>query len=211
MAVYANYLNVFAAAILAVHHLGSAATLVSAKPHRLSFDLTRSLMPCGGEPHRFPSWCSRYSPRPSTWPGRYGPGPGWGGVHWPRHWAKPSQRWAGLRCSQRLATAWLGGFICWSFSGSQSTCPLQAHAHWWPAPANAFFRNWNPVAPSQPWTWKNAEALRVGPGTGLLMERTAGWLRLCCLRRCTDSCPAKPYGQGPLAMHIVGEHQGPPH
>ena len=202
--VYASYLDVVALAILAAL-LWALARRWLARPHRLSFDLTRgydavvivglisSLMVLTLLTEAFHTaethLAALESPAAGAIVGR-------------------AIGEAFLNAGMGLDAANLGHGLAWWLHllvilGFSVYIPLSKHMHMVAAPANALFRSLEPRGTLQPIDLETAEHFGAGkPREFTWKELLDGYACAVC-GRCTSSCPAHLTGKSLSPMHIV--------
>ena len=202
--VYASYLDVVALAILAAL-LWALARRWLARPHRLSFDLTRgydavvivglisSLMVLTLLTEAFHTaethLAALESPAAGAIVGR-------------------AIGEAFLNAGMGLDAANLGHGLAWWLHllvilGFSVYIPLSKHMHMVAAPANALFRSLEPRGTLQPIDLETAEHFGAGkPQEFTWKELLDGYACAVC-GRCTNSCPAHLTGKSLSPMHIV--------
>ena len=202
VAVYANYLNVFAAAILLCITWAVLRRWL-AKPHRLSFDLTRSF-DAVVVVSLIASLMVLTLLTEAFYVAREGAAAGPAG-----------EAFIGKALGQAFASAGLGydaanalHSLSWWMHllvilGFAIYVPFSKHMHMVAAPANAFFRNLDPRGALPPMDLENAERFGVGRVQDFSWKELLDGYACAVCGRCTDSCPANLTGKVLSPMHIV--------
>ena len=202
--VYASYLDVVALTILA-SLIWALARRWLAKPHRLSFDLTRgydavvivglisSLMVLTLLTEAFHTaeveLTSAASPAADAIVGR-------------------AIGEAFLNAGMGLDAANLGHGVAWwlhllTILGFSVYIPFSKHMHMVAAPVNALFRSLEPSGALQPIDLETAESFGAGKPQELTWKELLDGYACAVCGRCTNSCPAHLTGKTLSPMHIV--------
>ena len=202
VAVYSSYLNVIAAAILLALAWATLRRWL-AKPHRLSFDLTRS-MDAVVVVSLIASLMTLTLLTEAFYVAREGEAAGPAGDAIIGRALGEAFAGAGLGYDAANALHslawWLHLLVILGFA---VYVPFSKHMHMVAAPANALFRNLEPRGALPAMDLENAERFGVGRVQDFTWKELLDGYACAVCGRCTDSCPANLTGKVLSPMHIV--------
>ena len=198
--VYSAYLDIFAVVILAALTWALVRRWL-ARPHRLSFDLTRkpesliivvltgALMAATLLVHSFHVAAGGTGPEAKVFVG--------GAIG---NWFASLGMGAGAASALREAFWWLHLAVILGFA---IYVPFSKHIHMVAAPLNAFFRSLEPRGTLESIDLENAERFGAGRVQDFTWKQLLDGYACAVCGRCTDACPANITGKVLSPMHIV--------